>query len=520
MEWTHLVEPIASTVIDLGLKATLIVACTGLAIRLLTRRRPAWSCLLWSATLGAVALLPLGALLGPVLPWGQTPIPHFDGAWSLHTGPPPASVPPAAPITAGPAWWQWAVAGLYLLGLAFALTRLGWGLWHLHRLRQSVHLVDAAPVEALRRQLGLHHPVQLGVSPLLQTPVLLGWRRPTIALPAALYAQCTPQALQDIIVHELVHLKRRDPLLNMLSQGVVALYWFHPLVHWAAHSLVEMRECACDDWVVAQSGDPLTYAETLLHAAADQHPRLAVTMARSGRVAKRVERLLDPSHRPHPRVHGFLGGGVVLVVLALAGCMGGLRRGGETSAPLVQIIPPPASVAVDSANVQAGAVAISNTYSPGSGIVNPVQVFNPVQPVYPVQAVYPVQPLNPVQPVPPVQPVYPFQVKGVVPLLAQADKFLASGTVDSVNVNIHRDSPDAPLAISMQFPPHIQMQVTTSASDTPVDSVQVNILGSRADTLKVFMLRSPDIPHIHVGAPVNTIMLKLLDDKDDFVQKG
>ena len=51
MEWTHFVEPIASTAIDLGLKATLIVAFTGLAIRLLTRRRPAWSCLLWSATL-------------------------------------------------------------------------------------------------------------------------------------------------------------------------------------------------------------------------------------------------------------------------------------------------------------------------------------------------------------------------------------------------------------------------------------------------------------------------------------
>ena len=483
MESTHFVEPIASTVIDLGLKATLIVAFTGLAIRLLTRRRPAWSCLLWSATLGAVALLPLGALLGPVLPWGQAPIPHFDGAWSLHTGPSPASLPPATPITAGPAWWQWAVAGLYLLGLAFALTRLGWGLWHLRRLRQSVHLVDAAPVEALRRQLGLHNPVQLGVSPRLQTPVLFGWRRPTIALPAALYAQCTPQALQDIIVHELVHLKRRDPLLNMLSQGAVALYWFHPLVHWAARSLVEMRECACDDWVVAQSGDPLTYAETLLHAAADQHPRLAVTMARSGRVAKRVERLLDPSHRPHPRVHGILGGSAVAMILTLAGCMGSLGRGGETSGPQAQqwIITPPASVAVDSVNVQA---------------VKPVQAVEPVQAVKPVQ------------------------VKGVFPLLARADKLLASGTVDSVNVNVHRDSPDAPLAISMQFPPHIQMQVTTSASDSPVDSVKVNILGSRADTLKVFMQRSPDIRHISIAAPVSTIMLKHLDDKDDSVQKG
>ena len=439
MESTHFVEPIANAVIDLGLKAALLIAFTGLAIRLFTCRRPAWSCLLWSTTLGAVALLPLGALLGPVLPWGQVPIPHFDQAWSLHTGPTSASLSPAAPITAGPAWWQWAVASLYLLGLAFALTRLGWGLWHLHCLRQSVHLVNAAPVEALRRQLGLHNPVRLGVSPLLQTPVLLGWRRPTIALPAALYAQCTPRALQDIIVHELVHLKRRDPLLNMLSQGVVALYWFHPLVHWAARSLVEMRECACDDWVVAQSGDPLTYAETLLHAAADQRPRLAMTMARSGRVAKRVERLLDPSHRPRPHVHGIPGGGVVAMILTLAGCMGGLGRGGETSGP-----PKSSDWIIDT---------------------------------------------------PP-----------------------ASGTVDSVKVQAHRDSTDVPLKISMQFPPHIRMQVTTSPDDSPVDSIKVQILGSRADTLKVFMQRLPDIS-IQVAAPVNTIMLKLLDDRADSVQE-
>lgn len=456
MEWTHFVEPIASTVIDFGLKATLIVAFTGLAIRLLTCRRPAWSCLLWSATLGAVALLPLGALLGPVLPWGQTPIPHFDQAWSLHTGPTLASLSPAAPSTAGPAWWQWAVASLYLLGLAFALTRLGWGLWHLHRLRQSVHLVDAAPVEALRRQLGLHDPVQLGVSPLLQTPVLFGWHHPTIALPTALYAQCTPRALQDIIVHELVHLKRRDPLLNMLSQGVVALYWFHPLVHWAAHSLVEMRECACDDWVVVQSGDPLTYAETLLHAAADQRPRLAMTMARSGRVAKRVERLLDPSHRPRPRVHGILGGGVVAMILTLAGCMGGLGRGGETSGPQVQrwIITPTASGAVDSVEVK------------GRVPIIPLPASVEIKGRVPLPASVKIKILGS-------RTERRFRAKrdnilGGVPLRLPLS---ASGTVDSVKVKIHRDSTDVSLKISMQFPPdirhfHMATPVSTIMSNT------------------------------------------------------
>ena len=76
----------------------------------------------------------------------------------------------------------------------------------------------------------------------------------------------------------------------------------------------------------------------------------------------------------------------------------------------------------------------------------------------------------------------------------------------------------------MQFPSHIHMQVTTLPSDSPVDSVKVKVLGSRADTLKVFMQRSLDIPHIQVQLPqpimLNTIMLKHLDDKDDSAQKG
>ena len=61
----------------------------------------------------------------------------------------------------------------------------------------------------------------------------------------------------------------------------------------------------------------------------------------------------------------------------------------------------------------------------------------------------------------------------------------------------------------MQFPPHIHMQVTTSPDDNPVDTKS---LGSRADTLKVFMQRPPDIRHLQVAFPVNTLMLKHLDD--------
>ena len=363
MELSLLVETVSGAVIHLGLKAALLIGLAGLATRLLSRR-PAWSSLLWTATLGAVALLPMWTAFGPSLgaltPYlhlKAAPLPHLETALVA----PVPTVPPPFPAASGTAWWQWAVAGLYLAGLLVALARLGTGLWRLQRLRQSVHLVDGGPVQGLSRQLGLSRPVQLGLSPLLQTPVLLGWRRPLIALPATLYAQCRPGALQDIIVHELAHLKRRDPLFNLLGQLVVSLYWFHPMVRWAARAFIEVRECACDDWVVDQGGDPLCYAETLLKAAADQRPSLALAMARTGHVAKRVERLLDPSHLPRPRVPLLMGGGVALLVLALAGCMGGLGRSGERPAPRVEkgVIVLPAGDAADSAEVQMHAIGDS-----------------------------------------------------------------------------------------------------------------------------------------------------------------
>ncbi|NKB70141.1 MAG: hypothetical protein GKR89_23960 [Candidatus Latescibacteria bacterium] len=341
MELTLFVSTIAEAVFDIALKAALLIGLAAVATRLL-RRRPAWSSLLWTTTLGAVALLPLWTAFGPALPLPQlapalplttAPVPLFDPTLAV---PVPATAP-ALGVT-GPPWWQWAVAGLYFTGLLVSLARLGAGLWRLQRLRRSVQLVDSAPLAALQSPLGLAQPVQLGTSPLLQTPVLLGWRRPLIALPTDLYSRSQPAALEDIediIVHELAHLKRRDPLFNLLGQLVVSLYWFHPLVRWAARALVEVRECACDDWVLDQGADPLAYAETLLQAAADQRPTLALAMARPGHVVKRVERLLDPNHSPRPRVPLLLGTGATLLVLALAGCMGGLKRDAQTPAPQV-----------------------------------------------------------------------------------------------------------------------------------------------------------------------------------------
>jgi bla regulator protein BlaR1 len=61
-------------------------------------------------------------------------------------------------------------------------------------------------------------------------------RHPVIALPAAA-ATWTPERLRLVLVHELVHVRRQDVLVEGLLWLAGALYWFHPAVWLAAGRL-------------------------------------------------------------------------------------------------------------------------------------------------------------------------------------------------------------------------------------------------------------------------------------------
>ncbi|HEX4027043.1 MAG TPA: M56 family metallopeptidase, partial [Rhizomicrobium sp.] len=76
--------------------------------------------------------------------------------------------------------------------------------------------------------------------------------------------QLSPAEMDAILAHELCHLRRRDNLLAALHMLVEGLFWFNPLVWWIGRRLVEERERACDEAVVAAGIRPLVYAEGIL----------------------------------------------------------------------------------------------------------------------------------------------------------------------------------------------------------------------------------------------------------------
>ncbi len=105
-------------------------------------------------------------------------------------------------------------------------------------------------------------------------PAVVGILRPRIVLPVDHATRF--DATQRLLVreHESVHIARGDQLVNLLALALRCLFWFNPLVHWAAPRFRHDQELACDARVVArhpharrQYGEALLGTQALLQAA-------------------------------------------------------------------------------------------------------------------------------------------------------------------------------------------------------------------------------------------------------------
>ena len=127
----------------------------------------------------------------------------------------------------------WVTVG-YLLGALLMIVRLALALQGGQRLRR-----DARPVTEphLRASLG-RCAAQLGLRPVpalawcarCAAPAVVGVARPMILLPVALSTGMTAAQIEAILAHELAHVRRLDPLVNLIQGLVEALLFFHPAV--------------------------------------------------------------------------------------------------------------------------------------------------------------------------------------------------------------------------------------------------------------------------------------------------
>ncbi len=163
------------------------------------------------------------------------------------------------------------VAGAYVLGVTFMLLRLLVSLASARNLRSSTFAIDDADLlDQVARQvkrLRLRAAPLTRLSQLVVVPTIVGIFRPMILLPVTLITELTSDQLAAIVAHELAHIRRLDPLMNLLQRTTEVVFFFHPAVWLLSRWLTHERELACDELVVSSGEPALCYAETLLRVA-------------------------------------------------------------------------------------------------------------------------------------------------------------------------------------------------------------------------------------------------------------
>jgi beta-lactamase regulating signal transducer with metallopeptidase domain len=172
--------------------------------------------------------------------------------------------PAALPLIAFATW----LAGLVLCA-GFSIIRY-------RRLRrewlgggtQTVPTELAELIERMARRLSMARPPRVLVKPGASGPAVLGFVRPVVVLPGDWVRTASREQLEHVLLHELAHVARRDPLRSLVCLVLQLAYWFHPLVWYTRARLSFLREICCDETVARTlGGSTSTYRRSLLEMA-------------------------------------------------------------------------------------------------------------------------------------------------------------------------------------------------------------------------------------------------------------
>jgi beta-lactamase regulating signal transducer with metallopeptidase domain len=359
--------------LDVTLKATILLGLAGLLSVLLARRSPALRHFVWTLAVIGVLLLPV---LSVTVPHRTVHVAPGVPGWIAAEAPRPveAAAPrsvavgtglsdiiesalaaenraavrarretgvsagrrsetavtsvPAAGVTVIERASPVSYAALRWLGLLWGggvLVLLAAFVGALAQLRAMAREAEPARDAAVHsaaarvgRLLGVSRPVRILHTADRAMPMTWGLVYPVVMLPRDA-ASWSSSRLDAVLMHEIAHVKRLDYLTQFLARILCALLWFHPLAWYAARRLRIERELACDDLVLRAGSRPSEYAGHLLEIARDcRATRLAsqasLPMARHSHIGRRLGAVLD-AHRSREGVS--VAAALVGVVLAL-----------------------------------------------------------------------------------------------------------------------------------------------------------------------------------------------------------
>jgi TonB family protein len=277
----------------LAVKSTVVLAAAGVVSLVSRGASAAMRHMIWLTALSALLLLPLGLMFPqsaatPALisRAGVAASPVLDGAGSPATG----------------AW----IAVIWLSGVGVFLSRLTAAALRGLRLMREARLLE--------RDAG----IEILTNSEVAGAAAWGLLRKAVLLPPA-GREWEHSRVRAVVLHEKAHLERQDCWALLVAELACALYWFHPLVWFAARQMRREQEHAADDRVLLGGLPSAEYAGHLVAIAKEdgKDPLMTGAITRSELTA-RVEAILDPGRKRTMLTRRMLlGSAAALVMIAL-----------------------------------------------------------------------------------------------------------------------------------------------------------------------------------------------------------
>ena len=221
--------------------------------------------------------------------------------------------------------WGTVLERAAVLWLWVAVSLVLWNVWRLLRYRRLIEqagnkvnsrLQQIAEEEA--RLAGIGGEIRLLASPLAQSPMLVGFFRPTILLPS----EHLPDGnARFILAHELTHFRRKDLWKKLLFLMVRCAHWFNPIVYLLNRDFSRWLETSCDEQVVSSldRDQRKEYGRLLIdYAPASRYagPKLYVSFASCRyKLKRRISIMLNSDKKSRSLL------GLVLAVALVVGCL-------------------------------------------------------------------------------------------------------------------------------------------------------------------------------------------------------
>ncbi len=217
---------------QMALSGSVLIVCIA-AIRTVALQRLPKAAFLILWELAALRLLLPIAI--PV-PAGPLPLPALPSTPAVLVTGGGASPVPAPESASDLLLWLWA------LGTAAFALRFLWVYVKTRRVLDTGLPLHSQAGEDWLSAHPLRRPVQLRTSDRIGSPLTYGILRPVILLPKAM----PQEALEPVLTHEWIHIRRFDALFKPLFAAALCLHWWNPLV-WMLYVLSDRdMELSCD----------------------------------------------------------------------------------------------------------------------------------------------------------------------------------------------------------------------------------------------------------------------------------